>query len=631
MNPSLFVCLLAASLLAIDTSDATSLAQKLIVRRQSGETEKESTTSGNINTNNGNNNQGSMQQQQPPPARLYPDLPQQPPGMYPYPAGAQGPFQSNFHGAPTPFVPFSPQLTPGQLSDLQRRMQQQQPRPVSSSERLQSQTFTNGLGRRLLAMIGLDQNQDPEANAAANETSSMADQTMRALQNATVLQQLNGGVQSIYGSLSKMYNSTVQQQLNLLQERFKKQAENSTNPWQQRMMQQVPMFFKNMAAKVGEAQENLDRVWKQMMAQASGNESMPASTERSGNQNQGFFDRFMNPNGAGPDMFGGNGGGNFFDQFGRSLGFGNGAQQQSPGAMNAGQGQDLGSQLMSFWHNQAQPQIGMVRGQIARIWRDLTTSGALAQDPMVMRRNQFSNTFASPASGENSTSSPELVDMILKEVDMSNSEYSIFDPKSSNDSQKQQQQQPQQPNMGSQMQNRLMTMQRELNQLWNGLTNSLQNAIGNVRNQMNARQPFGMTPSADSNQEADPEENEISGKVKDLGKLQKEADTVHDVLRQQQQQQNRQGFGDRFRSFFNNFDSMANDFDQLPTRFGNSVSRIGTAVGDLWNQIPRRWDNFMETMSPRPEMARAKLMAATDKPTQVDAPEKPPETTAASN
>lgn len=490
-------------------------------------------------------------------------------------------------------------------------------RPMNPSERLQSQTFTNGLGRRMLEMIGLGGGQNPDQNseAAANGTMSnnQADPTMRALQNATVLQQLNGGVHSIYGSLSKMYNSTVQQQLQLLQEKFKREAENSTNPWQQRVTQQVPMFFKNVAGRVAEAQENLNRIWQQMLAQASGNGSTTTTMERSA-ANQppqaagGFFnsfDRFMN---GAPE------GGNFFDQFGRSLGFG--TAQQAPGNGQAG-GSDLASQLMGFWHNQVQPQIGMVRGQMARVWRDLTASGTLTPAEPMMRRNQFNGLgSAAPPPSENASSSTlsssELVDTILKEVDIGNSEYSLLEPKQGD------QQQPRQPNISSQMQNRLMTMQRELNQLWNGLTGSLQNAIGNVRNTLNPMpaQQFGpMTPmaSSENKQEADPEENEISGKVKDLGRLQKEADTVLDTLRQQQQQQQRPGFGDRFRSFFNNVD-LGNEFNQLPGRFSDSMSRFGTAVGDMWNQLPRRWDNLMETMGPQSEAARARLVSATAAP-----------------
>lgn len=586
--------------------------------------ESEATT---VKSNNGGNNQQGEQQgavtQLPP--RLYPDLPlEHYPGSFGGPRPQFHPQLPN-HGAPTPYLPFGPQMPPNRLNggvggilDPTNHRQIPMQRPMTPAERAQSQTFVSGLGRRLLAMIGIEMPSSLNDTAAAATTTSSTDgqaaqprsdqNPMSALKNSTVVQQLNKGVQSIYGSLSKMYNSTVQQQINLLQEQFRKEAENSTNPWQQRMAQQVPNFFKNMAAKVEDAQENLNRIWRQV-SQAN-NGSLDATTR--GRQQQqpvpvqtSFFDQFNNhaidDHAYHP--------GNFINQVGRSLGFGGDEQNMNPNINpNGRQENDLGQRFMDFWHNQVQPQIGMVRGQMSRVWRDLmSTGGALMPDQMIRARSNNNNLGASNADN----SSSEFVDNVLNSIDINNSEYSLIEPKDD-----QQQQKPPMNEIGSQMQTRLIEMQRELNQLWNGLANSLQGAIGNVRNALNPRPRFNTLDTMASNnnkQEPDPAQTEIGDRIKDISKLQKEADVVYDAVQNQQQAEKQQGFTDRFRNFFNDMDF--GSVEQLPNRFSDSVSRFGNAVGDFWNKIPRKWDNFMNNdRQPPNQMPNARLTSSDTKP-----------------
>lgn len=473
---------------------------------------------------------------------------------------------------------------------------------MTASDRLQSQTFVNGLGRRLLSMVGIEPSSpnvteplasNAEGDAPSAARSGSADETMKALQNSTVLQKLRGGVHSIYGGLSKMYNSTVQQQLEMLRERFKKEAENSTNPWQQRMAQQVPMFFNSVAKRVDDAQENLNRIWRQVTQSNNAtitDQSQPPTTRSS----SGLFDQFMNPYEDG-SMFQP---GRFFDQVGRSFGF-NGGPQPRQDTMDPQQ-RGFGDQLMNLWHNQIQPQVSMVRGQIANVWRDMTSNGLLTPMNNIIRSRSNGNNLG--ASSQNDSSTPDLVDDILKSVDMNSPEYTLIEPKSGDQQQAGSQQQSNNVpmSMGAQVQNRLIAMQREINQLWNGLSSSLQGALSNVRNSMNPRpaqfSPLDTMASNNNNnnnnkQEVDPAENEIDGKLKDLTKLQRDADTVYNVVQQQQQAQQRPVFGDRFKNFFNNMDFSS--ADQFPGRFTETVSRFGNVVGDLWNQIPERWDNFM--------------------------------------
>lgn len=492
---------------------------------------------------------------------------------------------------------------------------------MSPAERLQSQSFSQGLGKRLLSLIGIDVGQQNATAEAANNGGqtpiSRSDNTnpqMQALQNSTVLQELNKRVNMIMGGLSRMYNSTVQEQLGLLNERFKKETANSTNPWQQRVAQQVPMFFQQMAGKVSEAQEQLNRVWRDIAQVAQGNGSVLERPPSGNDQPRPFFsaiDQFMNPTGDG-SFFGGpngGGGGDFVGQISRSLGM---QPEQPAGATNGSQSQpDLGARLREFWHVQVQPQMGMVRNQMARVWRDLTTSGALTPDTITRTRMQ-QNT-----NNGNSQSSNDLVDNLLKEADTEAAEFALITPKSDSSSSSpeagsdsQAQQPPANgamapPKLSPQMQNRLMSMQRDLNQLWQGLSSSLQNAVNNVRSTLNPRPQFApgfgpINPNQGQPQEADPAQNEINSKVQDLSKVQKEADMIYDTVQQRQREaQQRQTFADRFRGFINNV-----DLNQLPDRIGDQVNRFGAVIGNFWNTIPERWDNMMAQRQNQENQAR---------------------------
>lgn len=561
---------------------------------------------------------------------MYPDIPQQPNFLPPFNGADNYHHQRHYpaHHGPTPLQPFGIQMPANRLDHDQQPAPFGRvfttPRPYTAAERLQSLSFADGLGRRLLSMIGIDttpKNQTMATEQAVGSASAQAqhspqpgmmDETMRALQNSSVLQQLNRGVNSIYGGLSKMYNSTVQEQLNLLQERFKAETANSTNPWHQRMAQQVPQFFKQMTGKVVEAQEQLNRVWRDV------NNGSAISNRQSSFFNSPFIDQISS------DVNGMFQPGGFFNNMGRSLGFNgndNGQPnmmngQQQPQARNGQPQRDLMGQMREFWATQVQPQLGMVRNQAARVWRDLTSSGALTPETIMRSRSgNNNNNMASPSGGSNA----ELVDNILKEVDMSNSEYTLIEPKGDGadanngdqaSNKKPEEEQPM-PKLSPQMQNGLINVQRELNQVWMGLTNSLQNALNNVKRTLNPGPTFAtmdaMASSQQPKQAADPAQSEIDGKIKNLSKLQRDTDMVYDAVQQQQREaQQRQTFGDRFKTFFNNVDFSG--MEQLPNRVGESVSRFGTVMGDLWNQIPERWDNLMSNMRPQ-QPSQADMMA----------------------
>lgn len=474
-----------------------------------------------------------------------------------------------------------------------------QPRYMTASERLQSQSFADGLGRRLLSMIGIDtaSNQTDNNN---NENNGQQDphDTMRALQNLTVLQQLNKGVSSIYGGLSRMYNSTIQEQLNLLQERFKAETANSTNPWHQRMAQQVPQFFKQMANKVSEAQDQLNKVWRDannvtLSSKLLMNDSQPQS--RSSSFGLPFFDQSPNEMG---------GLSNFFHQIGRSFGLpGANGEQNTPSDQQPGLN-NLANHVRQFWLTQVQPQVNMVRGQLGQVWREMAASGVLTPDAILRSR------FGGNNLGSSSTnSSTDLVNDILKEIDVDSPEYTLVESKSDGEHSGEVNQNDQTnsngtmlvPKLSPQMQNNLVNVQREVNQLWMGLTSSLQGALNNVRMALNPRPRFAAIEAMPSNnqpQQVNAAENEIDSKLKELSKLQRDADLVHDAVQQQQREaQQRQTFGERFRGLFSNAD--LGGIDQLPNRIGESVSRFGNVVGDLWNQIPGRWDSFVHNMRPQ--------------------------------
>lgn len=529
-------------------------------------------------------NQNKPVATQQPPARLYPDLPRQPLG-----AMAPQPFDPVYfppNQSPTPFVPFGPQTAPNRgLNDLQFRLR---PRPVTSVESQQSESFMNGLGKRLLSLVGMN------ATSGGNESTTSGsgslqelprarfDDTIRALQNMTVLDQLNRGVHTIYDSLSKMYNSTVQKQLDLLQERFRNETADSPDLRQQRMAQQVPQFFKMLALKVEEAQGNMNRLWQQFTQASNGSLNMGRAISRqSMSPEQEFVGSISRDaqNAYQPESF--------FGQIGRSLGF-----DDQPVVRQ--RSNDFISQFTDFWNDQVQPELKVLQNQVSRTWRDLTSSGAFTPAQNMMSRQGAQN--VRPLQNSENRSA-DLIDDILKSVDMSGPEYTLVEPKGEQEGGVQRQQ----VGIGSQFQNRMIAMQREINQLWAGLTSSLQGALSNVRRTLNPRQSY--EPLA-RGQSSDPTENEIDSRINDITKLQQEADVVHSVVRQQQERaQQRPSLGERFRNLFN-IDTMGTAIDQFPNRIGESVSRLGTVVGDIWNQIPDRWDNFMHNMRPQQPSAR---------------------------
>lgn len=584
--------------LVAQQSDASFEHLERIVRRQSGSAEQESTTAKSPAAN---------PQAAP---KLYPDLPadaQQPPPLH------------HPHHGPTPFVPFGIQMVPSnRLNADQQPMlfgrMPPQPRPLTPAERLQSQSFADGLGKRLLSMIGIGdtsaaENRSMDDPRVASGSEQQLD-AAKALQNLTVLQQLNKGVNSIYGSLSKMYNSTVQEQLNLLQQRFQQEAGNSSDPWHQQMAQRVPEFFKRMAMKVGDAQDQLNKVWRDL-----GNGTQLASQVQA--QSRSLVDRLTN----GPQA---QQVGDFFSQFGNPFGNMFPSQQGNMGAPQQQPQNDFGAQVRDFWITRVQPQLGMVRNQVARAWRDLASSGALAPETVVRSRNSNSLGGSSPTQN----ASADLVESILKEVDLNSAEYSILEPASTNEGAINSGESSSSPPTGGnqtarlspQMQNGLVAAQRELNQLWLGLTRSLQGALGNVQSALNPRPQFTRLDMAQTaprpNTPADPAQSEVESKIIDLSKLQRDADMVYDTLQQQQREQQRQSVGDRFRNFFNNVD--LSGVEQLPNRIGEQFNRFGTVVGDLWNQIPDRWDNFMQNVrpQPQPQMMNARQMTASTSTTQ---------------
>lgn len=473
-----------------------------------------------------------------------------------------------------------------------------QPRPITAAERLQSQSFANGLGRRLLSMIGID-TQKAEAQAeAASVNQSRSDGasnggTMRALQNSTVLQQLNKGVHSIYGGLSKMYNSTIQDQLNMLQERFKSETANSTNPWHQRMARQVPAFFKQLAGKVEEAQGQLNRIWHDL---SQVNSSM---LSRATDQSRSFF---------GPiDQFLGGPSGDPFSRADVNL---DGVPSQTSEADHTDQLRDL-TRLRDMWNTQVEPELMMIKGQVSRIWRDLFANGAITRESIMRARQSGLN--SSP-----NASSPDLVDSILKEVDMGSPEYSLIEPKSEAPAAPDDSSKSNQPDVGviklsPQMQNRVLEMQSDLNRLWMGLSNSLQTALGNVRRMLNPQPQFELANFGDPGNKqgmVEPEQKEMSNRIEDLARIQRDADMVRDALQQQQREtQQRQSLGDRFRGMIGSVDMRG--INQLPDRIGEQFNRFGNAVGNFWNRLPERWDNFMTNVrQPQGAQTSAKPNAA---------------------
>jgi len=436
-------------------------------------------------------------------------------------------------------------------------------------------------------MVGIEPQSNSTNEAPKNLSSSARsgmDEMVRALHNSTVLQQLNRGVQSIYGNLSKMYNSTVQQQLDMLQARYGKEAENGTNNHglSPDMSQQMLQFFRTITSKVEIAQANLNRMFQQLsMASNQSNNKTAQSLQSQGGAPMNPMDQFIGENMPRPN--------NFFNQIGRSLGFNDQEQPRQ---------NDLGNQLMGFWHNHFQPHIGMLRDQVRRIWMDLDLSGALRLNPTPRYTGKPGHSLA-----ENTTS--DMVDDLLKGVDISGAEYSLIGAQSNQPTSSQ----PSNlSNMSSRIQQSLMDMQRDINRVWMGLSNSLQGMLDHARRAVVAADE---TASTGEQQGGD---NDVSSKMGEILKVQKETDAVYDVIRQQQQQaQERQRFGSRFMNFFNNME--LGDLDRIPMRLSETVSRFGTAVGDLWNQIPERWDNFVHNRHPLKETGNARISAPAITPT----------------
>lgn len=448
----------------------------------------------------------------------------------------------------TPFVPFGPQPNP----NIQ---------PNGAQSRL-NEALSQGLGRRLLNLAGIE----PNSTGTGNQ---------QALQNSTVLQQLNRGVHSIYDGLSKAYNSTIQQQIQLLQERFRSQ--NNTNPWQQRMAEQVPQFFKTMADRVGSAQTRLSEAWDKFK---NANATDLKNTPQTRSTLFGSFDSLINNNfNSNSQNINNN---DFFANIGRSINSAGDLPTIGPNGEIQPPRQDMVGQLKNFWNAQVKPQIDTVRNMMARTWRDMTTSGVYNPvEGMITSRSDRNLLNSAPPSD----SANELVDSILSSADLEGPEYTLVDAKQ-NDSMDPIRERAN--TVGSQMQTRLITMQRELNHLWTGLTNSLQKAIANARDSMARTPSQPLMMAASENRESlptDPAANEISSKLQDIARVQSDADRVYDaVQRQQMQQQQRNSLSERMKNFYNNFD--------------DSLSKWGSSFNDFWNKIPERWNTFVNNRKP---------------------------------
>lgn len=517
--------------------------------------------------------QPASNEQDKPPARLYPDLI----GNQPGPQNS-----APFIPSVTPFVPFGPNQPLGPNSNHFAPGFHLEPPPNHHQQQQRtSESFSSGLGRRLLNLVGVE-----------NNNNNVTDP--RALQNTTVLHQLNRGVHSVYDGLSKVYNSTIQQQINLLQERFRSNKTNEPqNPWQQRMSEQMPIFFKSMADRVGAAQQRLSDAWRKFK-NANASDLENATQTRS--TLFGSFDSIMNNN-------------DFFTNLGRSI---NGAASDpipniGPNGEIIPPKRDMVTQLRDFWSSQVKPQVDTVRNMMVRSWHDLTASGAYDPiEPMITSRSDRYKVNSAPPSA----SSNELMNDILSSVDLNGPEYTLIEAKS--DSNKDNAQIEKANTIGSQMQTRLTAMQRDLNQLWTGLTNSLQRTINGASNQ---RDPINrnLDASASENKDSiDPSINEINSKLQDIARVQSDADKVYEAVQrqqaQQQQQQMRNSFTDRMKNFYNNFD--------------DNVSKWGTAVNDFWHQIPDKWNNFVNNNNNNKKQDSSTSTTSTTTSTTTTPPEK---------
>lgn len=669
------------------------LGSKILTKRQANEENSSPSSNGQTNPQapqagaNGQGNMNFMPFGPPPPHNpaLYPQLPPQGAFLPPFSQPNHGPLSHqaqrlypNFptaHQSP-PFDPMNAGPQPVPFNSVDNHQQTNADRPAK---------FINNLGSRLLSMFGIgDKNKSdssPESRSELQQQQPPSPQQqqgglereqMEALKNATVLQQLNRGMHSVFSNLSNMWNSTVQQQLNLLQDRMRQEVSNSSNPVQQRLAQQVPAFFKSMVARISDAQDNLNRFWKQV-SNNNGTANLTAlenqaniASSRSLNSDSGnlfsapidgFFPSAAHPASNGqapppPNAFGG-----FFDRVQHTFGFGgghpvpNGAEhlihdidpavqlngRQTTTALDnnqSGAGGDnkrgLGASVADFWHQQVQPQMARVQNKISQVWQDLTHNGVVNLPP---HQAPAYGGFMQPVGGgqgDIGQASSASIDNLLNSIDVNNPLYTLTDPvqdsttanSNNKNSPEQQSKQSDLNSVGSKIQTSVINMQRDLNKMWHGLTDSLQSTLGNVRGVLNPhqqqqQQPVAVAPllygpapgpefgsvggaqesivtrqkiekeGSEPNNNNNGEQsavNEIDGKIKEISRLQRDANTVYNVIQTQQQlqeQQQRVPFTDRFRNFFQNI----NIAEHVPQGFRDSLSDVQVSVRDFYHNV----------------------------------------------
>lgn len=559
---------------ALDQEESTTtVASETAVLKQSS-----SGLEQQANTNNDNK-----------PTRLYPDLgapagdlgsqQQQPPPAF-------GSLPPTMRG-PTPFLPFGPKGIPSSNpGPLNANYQPHSPFNNNINQnRPPADVFSSTLGERLLKL------------ANGGSTPANASETRQALQNATVLDQLNKGVHSVYDNLAKAYNATIQRQVELLQDRVRNNT--NINAWQHNWAEQVSQFYKSMADRANQAQQNLNAAWERMknanatelqkslqqqqrslqnpfgnlqalQDDLSSNNFMPRSLNL---QAPSSLDQMMPNMGSSDNMFGG---------------------QTTPQ-------RDMTTQLREFWNTQVRPQMTSARNMIARTWHDLTASGAYSpfqtSESMISSRSSNNNNMATPSA----TSNGDFVDSILSMVNLNGPEYSMIDQENNSSSNRND---SSANGMMNNMQNNMVVMQREINQLWKGLTNSLQSTMDNMRRRMmimmmnqgnkdrkpnnNSSDVAASSTNDIERMDPDPAENEISAKLKDINSLQKDADRVYDAVQREQYnqklQQEQQSVSERLKNFYNNL------------KIDENVHKIGNVVNDFWANIPDRWNNIMGNM-----------------------------------
>lgn len=532
------------------------------------------------------------------PDRLYPDIASPPAGgVFP---------QNNFAppppiGRPTPFLPFGPIGVPPTLNPGPLNLNYQANGPFGQhathpqmNQRPQSEPFATGLGERLLKLV---QGNDTNGNSTEQQQNQQ-----QALRNATILDQLNRGVHSVYDNIAKAYNSTVQRQVELLQERLK----NSTNgnAWQQRWADQMSSYYKMMAERASKAQHDLNQAWNRFKKTNS------SEIEKLQQQNQqppsplASFQPFQTGNGE-----------SLFPGMARSMNLQN-QQMDLPSLNNMSPTQnDVTRPLKDFWNGQIAPHMSQARQMITQTWHEMTANGMM--NPMFGRSNQ---------KNPNSTSSNgDFIDGIMRSIDLTGPEYTLVDQNG-------------EPVRGltDNMQNNMVQMQRELNLLWKGLTLSLEDTLDDIRKSVTNGMGMGMgmgmghnrnhhrnnkptqspipaesnstsistsSPTSNSKPESMNEiatENEISSKLRDINSLQTDADKVYDAVRREQYnqklQQEQQSMADRIKNFYNNLN------------IDDNVNKIGSAVNNFWNNIPDNWNNMMNNIRPSSTSTTTKPM-----------------------